>query len=165
MAPSCLCFHRQKPQGVQWAAKTSNRSQPLFQLPAHPQKGASQSGRLSPETQPRGWNPTAATEYNICPRLPRGKPNQSEFAQCIIEPSCSSRQEEDVRAVLPASIQGSVSPDSTQRDLFSSGHVSVCCMFPPHGGFLTIRVAKSTGILRAVDRRALRGDTVHRSSG
>lgn len=33
----------------------------------------------------------------------------------------------------------------------------VCGVFPPHGGFLTIRVAKSTGILRAVDRRALRG--------
>lgn len=93
----------------------------LFPAACPPPKGASQSGRFSPETQPRGCHPTAASEHNICPRLPRGKPNQSEFAQRVIEPSCSPRQEEDVRAVLRASIQGSASPDSTQRDLFSSG--------------------------------------------
>lgn len=71
---------------------------------------------------------TPQQPQNICPRLLRGKPNQSVFAQHVIEPSCSPRQEEDVRAVLGASIQGSVSPDSTQHDLFSSGlcflHVS-----------------------------------------
>lgn len=130
-----------------------------------PATRVSQNVRFRPEAQPRDvcWRPLQSqkTASALCFRG-KNKQTQNEFAQRVIEHSCSKRQERRV-SCCPHNIHPG--PHIPRLCLMWSFSASLLYFlriagvpFSPHGGLLlVIRAAESAEILTAVDRRALRG--------